>query len=172
VTIGDGCRIGAGVCLEGEVHLGRNCVLKSNCALGGHGFGFERDEDGVPVPFPHFGKIVLEDEVWIGACSTIERATLGTTRVGRGCKIDDLVQISHNCSIGADTLIMSGSVLCGGVSTGTGCWIAPGSLLKQKVRLGDGVTVGLGAVVLLDVPSGTTVVGVPARAMGRKSGAG
>lgn len=166
-VVGDGCQIGAGVHIEGAVTLGQRCVIKANSVLGGQGFGFEYDEDGEPLHFPHIGRIVIEDDVWLGACTTVERAGLGVTFIGRGAKVDDLVQVGHNCAIGAGTLVMANVVFCGGARVGARCWIAPGALIKQKVIVGDRVTVGLGAVVLRDVPDGATVAGVPARALGQ-----
>jgi UDP-3-O-[3-hydroxymyristoyl] glucosamine N-acyltransferase len=106
---------------------------------------------------------VLEDGVWLGACTTIERATLGTTRLCANVKVDDLVQIGHNTTTGANTLIMANTVICGGAFIGRDCWIAPNSVIKQKVHIGNRVTVGLGAVVIRDVPDGVVVAGVPAK---------
>jgi len=168
VCIGDDCVIGSGVSLEGEVLIGCRCHIKSNAVIGAPGFGFERDEEGQPIHFPHLGRVILEDDVWIGACSTIERATLNCTRLCKGVKVDDLVQIGHNTVIGENTLIMANSVLCGGVHVGSDCWIAPNSVIKQKVRIGTRVTVGLGAVVIRDVLDGQTVAGVPARPLSVK----
>ncbi len=163
VVIGDDCIIGSGVSLEGPVVLGRGCRIKANSVIGEQGFGFERDEDGTPMHFPHLGKVVLEEGVWIGACTTIERATLGVTRLCANVKVDDLVQIGHNTLTGPNTLIMANVVLCGGAVIGSNCWIAPNSVIKQKVRVGDNVTVGLGAVVIRDVEDGLVVAGVPAK---------
>lgn len=163
VELGDGCRIGSGVSVEGKVSMGRNCVIKSNSVIGAPGFGFEYDRSGNPIHFPHIGRIVLEDDVWLGACTTIEQATLGTTRICRGCKVDDLVQIGHNSTIGDNTLVMANAVICGGAVVGKHCWIAPNSVIKEHVTLGDRVVVGLGAVVLKDVADGLTVAGVPAK---------
>lgn len=169
VVIGDGCIIGAGVAIEGAVTLGKRCRIKANSAIGGQGFGFEYDENGVPLHFPHLGTIVIEDDVWIGACSTVEIASLGTTRLCEGCKIDDLVQVGHNSTVGRNTLVMANVVLCGGVVIGERCWIAPNSVIKQKVRIGEGVTVGLGSVVLKDVEDASVVAGVPATPLKPKS---
>lgn len=169
VRIGDECVIGSGVSLEGNLELGKRCRIKSNAVLGAPGFGFERDENGVPLHFPHLGKIVLEDDVWIGACSTVERATLGTTRLCASVKVDDLVQIGHNTVTGTGTLVMSNVVICGGAQIGKNCWIAPNSVIKEKIKIGSNVVVGLGSVVIRDVADGLTVAGVPARALPMRS---
>jgi len=167
VRIGAGCRIASGVSLEGQVRLGRRCRIKANSVIGAPGFGFERDEQGVPIHFPHLGDVVLEDDVWLGACTTIERAALGTTRLCQGVKVDDLVQIGHNVVLGRNTLVMSNAVICGGTVVGERCWIAPNSVIKEKLRIGDDVTVALGAVVLKNVEPGQVVAGVPAKPLAR-----
>lgn len=166
--IGEGCLIGPGVVMEGRVFMGRNCVVKANSVIGGQGFGFEYDKEGRPLHFPHSGRIVIEDDVWIGACSTIEIGALGETRLCRGCKIDDLVQVGHNVTVGKATLVMANSVLCGGVIVGERCWIAPNSVVKEKVIVGNHVKIGLGAVVLKDIADGLVVAGVPARPLTKK----
>ena len=163
IKVGNDCIIGPGVKLEGDITIGKGCVIKSNSALGGQGFGFEYDEKGNPIHFPHLGKIVLEDEVWIGSCSTVEIGTLGETRICTGSKIDDLVQVGHNVTVGSNTLIMAGSIICGGATIGEKCWIAPNSVIKEKVRIGNRVKVGLGAVVIRDIQDDLIVAGVPAK---------
>jgi UDP-3-O-[3-hydroxymyristoyl] glucosamine N-acyltransferase len=168
ISIADHCEIGSGVRLEGRVRIGKRCTIKSNTVIGSQGFGFEFSETGRLIHFPHVGRIVIGDDVWIGACTTIETGTLGTTRLADGCKIDDLVQVGHNVVVGEDTMVMANTVLCGGAAIGRRCWIAPNSVVKEKVKVGDGVTVGLGAVVLRDVADGLTVAGVPARPLVRK----
>lgn len=169
VSVGDGCVIGSGVALEGPITIGKYCTIKANSALGGEGFGFELDENNIPLHFPHIGSISLGDNVWIGACSTIERATLGTTMIEQDVKIDDHAQIGHNCYVGQGTLIMAGVILCGGAKIGMTCWIAPNSVIKEKVRIGNNVTVGLSSVVLRDIPDGITVAGVPARPLNKQT---
>ena len=169
VSIGDHCVIGSGVVLEGDVTLGQKCIIKPNSVLGGQGFGFEYNENGEPLHFPHVGKIVIEDDVWIGSCTTIELGTLGATTLQRGCKIDDLVQIGHNVTIGPKTLVMANTVICGGVVIGEKCWIAPNSVIKEKIRIGHRVTLGLGSVVLRDIEDGLVFAGVPAKPIKSKT---
>lgn len=163
VSIGDDCLIGSGVVLEDDVALGQRCIIKPNSVLGGQGFGFEYNEDGEPLHFPHLGKIVVEDDVWIGSCTTVELGTLGATMLQKGCKIDDLVQIGHNVTVGPKTLVMANTVICGSVVIGERCWIAPNSVIKEKVRIGHHVTIGLGSVVLRDIDDGLVIAGVPAK---------
>ncbi len=163
VSIGDDSVIGNGVSIEGEVSLGCRCRIKANSSLGGQGFGFEYDNNGSPVHFLHLGRIIIEDDVWLGSCTTVEIATLGVTRICKGSKVDDLVQIGHNVTVGQNTLIMANVVICGGVSIGKNCWIAPNSVIKEKVQIGHKATIGLGSVVLRDVEDGVVIAGVPAK---------
>jgi len=163
VRIGAGSVIGSGVVLEGQVTMGRNCRVKPNSVIGAQGFGFEWDDDGTPLHFPHIGRVVMGDRVWIGSCSTIERAGLGATVLEDDVKVDDHVQIGHNTVTRRGTLVMANVVFCGGAEIGEKCWIAPNSVIKQKVKVGRECVVGLGSVVLKDVPDGVTVAGVPAR---------
>jgi len=163
VHIGSETVVGSGVVIEGDVTIGCRCRIKPNAVIGAQGFSFEKDENGVPQHFPHIGHIEIGQDVWIGSCSTIELAGLGSTILEDGVKVDDLVQIGHNTRTGKNSLVMANVVLCGGVTIGEGCWIAPNAVIKQKVRIGNYCTVGLGAVVLKDVSDGETVVGVPAK---------
>lgn len=162
VSIGDDCIIHSGVAIEGKVQLGRHCVIKSNSVIGGDGFGFEYDEDGKPIHFPHYGRIEIGDDVWIGACSTVEIGALGATVITDGCKVDDLVQIGHNSFISKNTLIMANTIICGGAVIGEKCWIAPNSVVKEKIKVGNRVTIGLGSVVIRNVEDDLVVAGVPA----------
>lgn len=169
VVLGDNCSLGSGVVLEGNISVGNGGKIKSNSVLGAPGFGFEYDEDNRPIHFPHLGRIVIEEDVWIGACTTIERGTLGETKLESGCKVDDLVQIGHNVHIGKNTLIMANSVICGGARVGERCWIAPNSVIKEKILIGNRAIIGLGAVVLNDVEDDTVVAGVPAKPLKPKA---
>lgn len=163
VSIGNGTSIQHNVVIVGQVKIGSMCVIKSNAVIGEEGFGFEYSEFGVPEHFPHIGSIEIGNNVWVGAGSTIERAHIHKTIIKNNVKIDDLVQVGHNCVIGENSLITSGTVLCGAAVVGKNCWIAPNSSIKERVKIGDNVLVGLGAVVIKDVPAKTVVVGNPAK---------
>lgn len=142
---------------------GKNCRIKPGAILGEEGFGFERDEQGQPLRFPHFGKVVLGDEVEVGANTVVSRGALSDTTIGAYTKVDDLVYIAHNCQIGERVMIAGGARLCGGVTVGKDAWIGAGACIKQNIQIGAGSVIGMGAVVVSDVPPFATVAGNPAR---------
>ncbi len=162
--------------IRGRVHLypgsivGRNVIIHAGAVIGADGFGFERNESGRWEKFPHFGCVVVEDDVEIGANVCIDRGTMGETRIGTGAKIDDLVYIAHNVEIGRDCLVMASSVLCGSCKLEERVEVSPGAVIRDKVRIGTDGRVGLGAVVVADVPAGVVVAGVPARPFQSESG--
>ncbi len=162
-AIGDGTVIGAGVVIEGRTVIGRECFIKANSVIGAAGFGFEVDEDGTPVHFPHVGGVQIGDCVWIGANTTVERATLDTTVIEDHVKIDDLVQVGHNTRIGRNTQICAGTVLCGRVRIEPDSWISPKVTILQAKTIGPRSIVGIGSNVLCDVPPDTVYAGNPAR---------
>lgn len=180
VRIGDGCRIGRNVAIGSNTRIGHNvvimgntkigddCYIKSGSVIGEEGFGFEYDEEGIPTHFPHLGRIEIGNDVFIGANSTIEIATIDITFIGDHVKIDDLVQIGHNCHIGSGTLIMAGAIICGGASIGEHCWIAPHTVIKEKTTIGDEGMTGLSTVVLKDIPPGIVFVGNPGRELRKR----
>jgi UDP-3-O-[3-hydroxymyristoyl] glucosamine N-acyltransferase len=167
VCIGDDCVICSGASLYHQTKIGKRVWIDSGAVLGAEGFGFERDDEGVLIKFPQIGSVVVDDDVEIGANACIDRGALDETRIRRGVKIDNLVHVSHNCDIGEDTLVVAHACLCGSVKIGRRCWIGPNSSVLQKVVIGDDVKVGVGAVVLNNIPSGVTIMGCPAIDVGR-----
>jgi len=162
VRIGDNCRIYQNVSILGDVTIGPCCVVKSSAVIGSEGFSFVTGGRGLEH-FPQTGRIVIGANVWIGSGSTIERAAINATTIEDEVKIDDLVQIGHNTTIGRQSQITAGVVVCGRSHVGRGVWIAPNATINNGVRVGDDAYVGLGAVVLKDVEPGTVVVGNPAK---------
>lgn len=148
------------VTLQGAVEVGRNVILHSGVTLGADGFRYEPTPTG-PLKIPQVGRVVIEDDVEIGANSAVDRAFLNETRIGRGTKIDNLVQIGHNCIIGKYCII------CGCVAMAGSCIIEDGVILGGAVALRDGVRVGAGSMVGAragihkDVPPGSIVGGYP-----------
>lgn len=143
--------------------IGEDCEIKSGVVIGQSGFGFERDRNGKPVKFPHFGKVVIGNNVYVGANTCIDQGTLGDTVIEDNAKIDNLCHIAHNCHIGNGAFVIAGAVLGGGTQVGENCWLAPNISVKEQTRIGDKALIGLGAVLLRPVEPGAVMVGNPAR---------
>ncbi len=148
-TIYDGCTIGSRV------------IVHAGAVIGSDGFGFARDGER-HVKIPQVGSVVVEDDVEIGANVTVDRATLGTTVVGRGTKIDNLVQIGHNVRIGSNSLLVAQSGVSGSTRLGSGVILAGQSGAVGHIEIGDGARVGAKSAVTHDLPAGAYVVGHPA----------
>lgn len=162
VEIGDNTKIGHHVVIDNAI-IGSNCVIKSHAIIGEKGFGFEFDDEHNPIAIPHIGKVIIGDNVEIGAATVICRATLEETRIGDNVKIDDHVFIAHNVRIGANSLIIAGAEISGSAIIGRDVWIAPMVSVRNGIKIGDKAFVGLGAVVVKDVPNKTVVMGNPAK---------
>ncbi len=162
VYIASGTVIMPNVSIYGKVTIGHNCYIEPGCVIGGHGFGFEYDEEGVPLQFPHTGEVIIGDNVYLGSNVTIDRATIDATIIEDNVKIDNLSHVAHNCIIRSNTLVTAGVMFCGGVKVGKNSWIAPNSSIHQQTKIGENCTVGMGAVVLTNVKDGRTVFGNPA----------
>ena len=166
--IGSKTVIHPNVTIYNEVTIGENCEIKSGAVIGQDGFGFERDKDGTPIHFPHYGKVILGNNVYIGANTCIDRGTLGDTIIEDNAKIDNLVHIAHNCHIGNGSFIIASAILGGGTQIGRNCWVAPNVSIKEQTVINDKVLIGLGAVVLKEVPEGKIMVGNPAKELVKK----
>lgn len=141
-SIGDGTRINPRVVVYPGTTIGARVVIHSGAVLGADGFGYVRDnETGRYTQFPQQGTLVIEDDVEIGANTTIDRGALGETRIGRGVKIDNLVHIGHNCKIGEDVIIVALTGISGS------CTIGRGAVIAGQVGLGDHVTIGEGVIL-------------------------
>jgi UDP-3-O-[3-hydroxymyristoyl] glucosamine N-acyltransferase len=168
--IGWGSAVGAHSVIHDGAEIGNNVMIREHCSIGGAGFGFVRDENDRLVHFPHVGKVVIEDGVEVFPFANVDRGSLGETRVRRGSKVDHYAHISHNCEVGEDTIVTAGTVMCGGSRLGSRVWSGIGSIVKEKTVVGDGATLGLGAVVLKHVDEGAVVAGVPAKPLNRTKG--
>jgi len=171
-VIGANCVIGAnsvlhGHCfLYGNVRIGKEVEIGAHTCIGGEGFGYERDSDGVLIKFPHLGGVCIEDEAHIRSHCIIDRGTLGETRIGRRARIDHGVHVGHNVQIGTDTGVAGDTVFSGGITVGEKVWIAPGVAINNGLDIADDATIGLGAVVVKNVAVGEVVLGNPARPLG------
>ena len=138
--------------------------------IGSNGFGVVRNEKGIPLMIPHNGGVTIGDNVYIGSNCSIERATLEgkNTMIHDHVKIDNNVVIGHNSEIGEGTLIAAGTVTGGTVKIGMNCFIGINVSIKQHVSIGDQVIVGIGSVVLNDIPDRDIVAGNPAMSIKNK----
>jgi UDP-3-O-[3-hydroxymyristoyl] glucosamine N-acyltransferase len=161
VRIGRACRIYPHVTLRDGTELGDRVTVHAGAVIGADGFGYARD-GARHVKIPQVGGVVVGDDVEIGANVTIDRATLGVTRIGRGTKIDNLVQVAHNVQIGEDTVIVAQVGISGSSEIGSRVTIAGQVGIVDHVRIGDGAIVGAQAGVSKDVPAGAIVLGAPA----------
>lgn len=169
VYVGASAKVGAGSVLHPNVVVGDRCVVGARCILhagavvGADGFGFALDLS-VPEHFkvPQAGIARLEDDVELGACSCVDRATLGETVVGRGTKIDNLVQVAHNVRIGPMSIVCAQAGISGSAEVGTGVVLAGQVGVVGHIRVGDLAKVGAQSGVAHDVPDGATVSGSPA----------
>ena len=167
-SIGDNCKIGdgtiiyAGVKIYEGVEIGRNCIIHSGAVIGADGFGFAPTGDGSWNKIDQIGNVVLEDNVEVGANTCIDRATMGSTRLHEGVKVDNLCQIAHNVVIGQGTAMASQVGIAGSCHVGEHCIIAGQAGLVGHINVGDHVTIGAQSGVTHNIGSNLQVFGSPA----------
>ncbi|HSN54928.1 MAG TPA: UDP-3-O-(3-hydroxymyristoyl)glucosamine N-acyltransferase [Candidatus Sulfomarinibacteraceae bacterium] len=172
--IAAGCVIGEGVRIGGDCHLhprvvvedgcriGHRCILQAGVVIGSDGYGFAT-VGGVHHKVPQVGIVVLEDDVEIQANTTVDRATMGETRIGRGTKIDNLVQLAHNVRVGEHCLLVAQVGISGSTRLGDHCVLAGKVGVAGHLEIGDRTMVGATAGVMKSVPSDSVLAGFPAR---------
>lgn len=164
----DGAIIGAGstlhshVVVREQVRLGQRVILQNGAVIGADGYGFVPCQDGRFYKILQAGTVVLEDDVEVQAHSTIDRATIGETRVGRGTKIDNLVQVGHGSTIGEDTLLCAQVGLAGSTKVGNQVILTGQVGATGHLTIGDRVVAAARSAILQSVPPGTQVAGYPA----------
>jgi UDP-3-O-[3-hydroxymyristoyl] glucosamine N-acyltransferase LpxD len=163
VIIGEGTLIEHNVVIFENTIIGDNCIIRSNTSIGSDGFGFERGSDGTPYKFIHLGGVRIGDFVEVGSNVCIARGSLGSTIIENHVKIDNLVMVAHNCLVKQGAFLIGGCTLGGGVVIGEYSWISPNASLINKVTIGDRAMVGIGAIVIKDVPNNATVASYPAK---------
>lgn len=162
-TIGAQCILWSGVVVRERCRIGNGCILQIGVSIGGDGFGYRPSADGRGlVKIPHIGSVVLGDGVEIGANSTVDRGKFSATTIGAGTKIDNLVQIGHNCRIGRCCVIAACTGVAGSVTIGDGVQVGGCCALKDHITIGNGARIGGGSGVTADVGPRETVVGYPA----------
>ncbi|NQU74979.1 MAG: UDP-3-O-(3-hydroxymyristoyl)glucosamine N-acyltransferase, partial [Planctomycetes bacterium] len=160
-VIGDGSVLMPGVVVSRRCRIGRRCRLHANAVIGADGFGYYF-RDGAYHKIPHIGTVEIGDDVEIGACSCVDRAKFGATRIGDGTKIDNLVQIAHNVQIGKGVILAGLVGVAGSSKLGDYVVLGGHAGIRDNITVGDEVRVAAYSAVLQDVPPGQTIGGIPA----------
>jgi UDP-3-O-[3-hydroxymyristoyl] glucosamine N-acyltransferase len=160
-VVGDDSELFPGVTLYPDTRIGRRVRLHAGVVIGADGFGYLREASGVQTKIPQVGTVEIGDDVEIGANTTVDRATLGTTRIREGTKIDNLVQIGHNCTVGKHCCLVAQVGVSGSVEIGNFCVLAGQVGIGDHVKLADGVIVGAQSGVMRDLGPGRWI-GYPA----------
>lgn len=161
VVIGDNTILYSGVKIYADCLVGADCIVHSGAVIGADGFGFAPSADGPFAKIAQIGNVVIEDLVEIGANTAIDRATMGSTIVRRGVKLDNLIQIAHNAEVGENTVMAGQSGVAGSSKLGKNCMIGAQVGISGHIALGDNVRIGGQAGVMTNIPSNSTMIGSP-----------
>jgi UDP-3-O-[3-hydroxymyristoyl] glucosamine N-acyltransferase len=162
VEVGEDCVLHSGVHVRERCRLGNRVVVQNGAVIGGDGFGFARDAEGRYQKFPQVGVVVIEDDVEIGALTAVDRAALGETRIGRGTKLDNLVQVGHSVTIGEDTVLAGQVGVAGSTRIGSRVTLAGQVGVAGHLTIGDGVIATAQTGIPGSVEEGRIVSGYPA----------
>jgi UDP-3-O-[3-hydroxymyristoyl] glucosamine N-acyltransferase len=162
VTIGDNTILFAGVKVYSESVIGANCAIHSGAIIGSDGFGFAPTEDGTFSKIPQIGNVIMEDYVDVGANTTIDRATLGSTIIRKGVKLDNHIQIAHNVEIGENTVIAAQTGVAGSTKIGNNCMIGGQVGIAGHLVIGNNVRVQAQSGIGKNIADGETIQGSPA----------
>ena len=162
VQVGEECLIHSGVQVRERCRIGHRVIIQNGAVIGADGFGFAKDAEGRYEKIPQVGTVVIEDDVEIGALTAVDRAALAETRIGRGTKIDNLVQIGHSVTIGRDTVIAGQVGIAGSTKIGDRVVLAGQVGIVGHISIGDGVVVTAQTGVPGDVAPGSIISGSPA----------
>lgn len=165
--IGDDTIIYAGVKIYHECKVGKSCIIQAGTVIGGDGFGFQPNTENNYFKIPHIGNVIIEDHVEIGANTTVDRATLGSTIIRKGVKLDNLIQIGHNAEIGENTIIVAQSGVAGSTVVGRDCMIGGQVGIVGHISIADGVKIAAQSGIGNDIKEkGAIVQGSPAYGVG------
>jgi UDP-3-O-[3-hydroxymyristoyl] glucosamine N-acyltransferase len=162
VIIGRDSVIHAGAVVREHTEIGERVIIHNNAVIGCDGFGYAKDEQKRWLKIPQTGRVVIEDDVEIGASTTIDRASVGESRIGRGTKVDNLVQVGHSCSIGEDTLLCAQVGLAGSSHIGSRVILAGQAGVAGHLTIGDDAVLTAKSATSHDVPAGKVISGIPA----------
>lgn len=161
VTLGDDCEIYPNVVIRERVTIGNRVSIHAGSVIGSDGFGYRWDGKK-HAKVPQIGTVLIEDDVEIGSCVCIDRAKFGATKIGRGTKIDNLVQVAHNVEIGPHSIIVGQTGIAGSAKLGTGVILGGQTAVRDHITIGDGAMAAARSAIANDVPPKTTVSGMPA----------
>lgn len=164
--IGNDCVIGSNVTIKGKVHIGNRTVIQSGAVIGEDGFAFTKNDEKLTF-VKHYGGVWIGDDVSIGSNTCVVRGTIDDTVIKNMAKIDNLCHIAHNALIGERVEIVASSTIMGSVSIGDDTWVAT-SMIRDQRKVGSNSVIGMGAVVVKDVPDYSTVAGNPAKPFDRR----
>jgi UDP-3-O-[3-hydroxymyristoyl] glucosamine N-acyltransferase len=162
VSIGKDSTIHSGVAVRERSVIGERVVIHNNAVIGCDGFGYAKDEQKRWLKIPQTGRVVIEDDVEIGAGTTIDRASVGESRIGRGTKLDNLVQIGHSCTVGEDSLLCAQVGLAGSSHIGNRVILAGQAGVAGHLTIGDDVVLTAKSATSHDIPAGKIISGIPA----------
>ncbi len=161
VKIGKDCLIYPNVTIRERVLIGERVIIHSGAVIGSDGFGYIKKEDGTFFKIPQIGTVIIEDDVEIGASTTIDRATLGETRIGRGSKLDNLIQIGHNVKIGENTIIAAQTGIAGSTEIGKGVTMAGQVGIADHLKIGDFTIIAAKTGVASNIQANSIIAGYP-----------
>ena len=162
ISIGSNTILNAGVRVYDDTKIGDNCIIHSNSVIGSDGFGFAPNNNGEYTKTPQIGNVIIGNNVEIGSCTTIDRATIGSTIIDEGVKIDNLVQIAHNVEIGKNTVIAAQSGISGSTKIGKNCQIGGQVGFAGHLNIGNNVKINGGSGVFSNTKDNSIVRGNPA----------
>ena len=162
VSIGKDSVIHSGAAIRERTEIGQRVVIYNNAVIGCDGFGYAKDEERHWLKIPQAGRVVLEDDVEVGAGTTIDRASTGESRIGRGSKLDNLVQIGHSCTVGEDSLLCAQVGLAGSSHIGSRVILAGQAGVAGHLTIGDDVVLTAKSATSHDIPPGKVISGIPA----------
>jgi len=168
VTIHDNCKLGintlvhSGCVFLDDCVIGNDCIFLAGAIIGTDGFGFAPLKEGGYAKIPQTGNVVIENDVEVGSNATVDRATMGSTIIRRGAKVDNLCELAHNCEIGEDTVIVGQTGIAGSTKIGKNVMIGGHSGIGGHIRIGDNVRIAAKSGVMKSIEDGEMVMGSPA----------
>ena len=161
VTIGDNCMINPNVTIYDGCKIGNRVIIHSGAVIGADGFGFAPNGEGYDK-IPQIGIVVIEDDVEIGANTCVDRSTMGATLVHKGVKLDNLIQVAHNCEVGENTVMSAQSGMAGSTKIGAWCMVGGQAGFSGHIKIADKTFIGAQAGVIGKTKGGETLLGAPA----------